>query len=451
MLEFLAKLSKFFALTTLVLGALTGVGIWFIIGLLNPVATEALIHNYVWGWAIEWTFFVIEITAALLYYYGWQRLSAAAHLTIGWIYFVAAWLSLVIINGIITFMLTPGQWLANGEFWTGFFNPTYWPSLVMRTGVCLMLAGLYALLVASRYEDGDLKRRLVRGTTVWGLLGLVVTAAGEMWYWRAIPGAITAKALQIMPIPIGALRWTVWLAAVIGALLVIARAMARRLPVEFAGVLMATGLAWFGEFEMFREALRKPYVITGYIYGNGVEVALTDRYKKEGYAAQITYKTGDEGADLFRHSCRSCHTIDGYRALKPAFDGTDRKFIAEIIRSAHLLRGNMPPFLGTLAEADRIASYIYERIDHRPLAETCRAQGIDLGAKAFAVRCAICHVPGSPGDKSKSFAGQSADDLGTMLDNAASLGDGMPDYTGLPEERAALVAYLQTLGMQVKK
>jgi mono/diheme cytochrome c family protein len=287
--------------------------------------------------------------------------------------------------------------------------------------------------------------------TTWGLLGLVITAAAQAWYWGAIPATITTKAMQIMPIPMQALRSTVWLAAAIAVLLVIARAVARRLPVVVAGVLMLTGLAWFGEFEMFREALRKPYVITGYIYGNGVEVALTDRYKKEGYAAQIVYKTGDEGTDLFLHSCRSCHTIDGYHALKPAFDGTDRKFITAIVRGAHLLKGNMPPFLGTPAEADKIASYIYARIDQRPLAEICRAEGIDLGPRAYAVRCGCCHMLGTSHDKSKSFAGQSADDLGTMLDNSAALGDGMPDYTGPTEERAALVAYLQTLGKQVKK
>ena len=48
-LAYLERLSKLFVLLTLVLGALTGVGIWFIIGLLNPAATEVLIHNYVWG------------------------------------------------------------------------------------------------------------------------------------------------------------------------------------------------------------------------------------------------------------------------------------------------------------------------------------------------------------------------------------------------------------------
>jgi hypothetical protein len=49
--------SKFFALLTVVFGAVTGVGIWFTIGLVSPEATSALIHTFVWGWAIEWVFF----------------------------------------------------------------------------------------------------------------------------------------------------------------------------------------------------------------------------------------------------------------------------------------------------------------------------------------------------------------------------------------------------------
>ena len=220
-LEFLQGLSKFFALVTLVAGALTGVGIWFVIGLLNPAATEALIHNYVWGWATEWTFFVVEIASAILYYYGWKRMAARDHMIIGWIYFVFAWLSLVIINGIITFMLTPGQWLATGNFWDGFFNATYWPSLVLRTGVCVMLAGLYALLVASRIEPGDFKARIVRYSAGWGIVGLIVTAACEYWYWKAIPAAVTAKAVQIMATPVHSIQYSVWLALGIGALLLL--------------------------------------------------------------------------------------------------------------------------------------------------------------------------------------------------------------------------------------
>jgi mono/diheme cytochrome c family protein/cytochrome bd-type quinol oxidase subunit 1 len=449
-LAFLQTLSKFFARLTLVAGALTGVGIWFVIGLLAPVATEALIHNYVWGWATEWTFFLVEIAAALLYYYGWTRMSARAHLTIGWIYFGAAWLSLFIINGILTFMLTPGQWLASGSFWDGFFNPTFWPSLVLRTGVCLMLASLYALLVAARSEAGAFKTRTVRSLTTWGLAGLVVMVAAGFWYWYAIPGAIRTVAQQSMRMPMHALRASLGIAAALAALLVVCRAAAQRLPVVLAGLVLAVGFGWFGSFEMFREGMRKPYIITGYIYGNGIEVAQAQRYRTDGYLSHIAYRTGDDPADLFRHACRSCHTIDGYKPLRPAFDGTDPAFIAAIVRGAHLLKGHMPPFFGTATEADEIAAYLYGRVDQRPLEQICAERGEPLGATAYAVRCGKCHVAGTATDNSAAFAGQDAAALNGILDVAASLGEGMPAYTGPPAERAALVAYLQELGRQVK-
>jgi mono/diheme cytochrome c family protein/cytochrome bd-type quinol oxidase subunit 1 len=449
-LAFLQTLSKFFARLTLVAGALTGVGIWFIIGLLAPVATEALIHNYVWGWATEWTFFLVEIAAALLYYYGWSRMSARAHLTIGWIYFGAAWLSLFIINGILTFMLTPGQWLASGSFWDGFFNPTFWPSLVLRTGVCLILASLYALLVVARSEAGAFKTRTVRSLTTWGLAGLVVMTAAGFWYWSAIPAAIRTVAQQSMPMPMRALRASIVIAAALAALLVLCRAVAQRLPVALAGLVLAVGFLWFGSFEMFREALRKPYIITGYLYGNGMEVAQAQHYRTDGYLAHIAYRTGDDAADLFRHACRSCHTIDGYKPLRPAFDGTDPAFIAAIIRGENVVNGHMPQFFGTAAEADAIATYLYSRVDQRPLEQICAERGEPFGARAYAVRCGKCHVAGTASDNSAAFAGLDAEALNGLLDVAASLGEGMPAYTGPPAERAALVAYLQELGRQVK-
>ena len=111
-LEIIHKHSKFFFVLTAVYGAVTGVAIWFAIGLVSPEATSALIHNFVFGWAIEWVFFIIEITSAAVYYYTWGRVSDRTHLAVGWIYAISAWLSLVIINGILTFMLTSGRALA---------------------------------------------------------------------------------------------------------------------------------------------------------------------------------------------------------------------------------------------------------------------------------------------------------------------------------------------------
>ncbi len=57
LLDWIKFHSKFFVLVTVVFGVVTGVGIWFTIGLINPTATSDLIHIFVWGWAIEWVFF----------------------------------------------------------------------------------------------------------------------------------------------------------------------------------------------------------------------------------------------------------------------------------------------------------------------------------------------------------------------------------------------------------
>ena len=52
LLAYVREHSKFFALLTVVFGAVTGVGIWITIGLVSPEATSSLIHTFVWGWAI---------------------------------------------------------------------------------------------------------------------------------------------------------------------------------------------------------------------------------------------------------------------------------------------------------------------------------------------------------------------------------------------------------------
>ncbi len=127
MLAYVREHGRFFILLTLVFGAVSGVGIWFAIGLAHPAGTSFLIHNFVFGWAIEWCFFLIEIVAAMVYYYGWDRLSPKLHMKVGWIYFISAYMSLVVINGILAFMLTPGRWLETGRFWERHLQPELLP------------------------------------------------------------------------------------------------------------------------------------------------------------------------------------------------------------------------------------------------------------------------------------------------------------------------------------
>lgn len=445
-LEYLRGLTKFFVLVTLVLGALTGVGIWFIIGLLNPAATEVLIHNFVWGWATEWTFFVVEICAAIIYYYGWKTMSARTHLAVGWIYFGAAWLSLFVINGIVGFMLTPGRWLETGGFWDGFFNPTFWPSLVFRTGICVLLAGVYAMVIASRADPEDFRGRMVRYNAVWAMIGAAVILGSSFWYWSSVPDAVRAAAFQRLPLPALALELGIWCLGIL--IIVIAFfgfLIPKRLRIGTALVALVFALGFFGGFEWMRESIRKPYAIYGYMYGNGTLVADTEKYQSDGYLAHLAFKTGDDGADLFRRACRSCHTIRGYQPLHRAFDGTDPAFIATMVKGTRALKGSMPPFLGTDEEAALVAAHIHARVDTRRFAEIYALEGAALGEKVYEVRCGRCHEIGGYNDKSSSLAGLAEEDIGGIIDAGSDYGEEMPDFTGTEEERAALIAYIRSL------
>ena len=446
MLRFLETLTKFFVLVTVVAGVVTGVGIWFIIGLLNPAATEVLIRNFVWGWAIEWTFFAIEITAALVYYYGWKRMNARDHIVVGWIYFVSAWMSLFVINGIITFMLTPGEWIRTGSVWDGFFNPTFWPSLVMRTGLCIMLAGLYAIVVASRQKPLAMKTRTTRYSAAWGLGGLALTVASFLWYYRAIPAGIIARS-ESMFWPGTAVSMFYQGAALIAALLLVFGLIgASRNQVAIAVAMLVVGLGWFGAFEWFRESVRKPYVIEGYMYAHGVELAKDDLYLQDGWLAHMKFRTGDDGADLFRRACGSCHTIDrGYREIGPAFAGTDAAFTAGSLRGLHRMKVEMPRFSGSQSEVEALAGYINSRVDQRPLHEIHQLRGVALGQKVYQVRCEPCHVIGGFNDKWASLAGMSKADYLEMFEMFGDFSEEMPPFTGDEIEAEALATYLESL------
>ena len=172
-LDFTKRHARFFLLLTMVFGSITGVGIWFIIALVNPAATSFLIHTFVFGWAAEWVFFLVEIVAAFVYYYMFGRMDSATHQKIGWVYFLSAWMSLLLVNGIIGFMLTPGDWLNEQGFWRGFFNPSFWPSLFFRTCIAILLAGCYGYLTASFTRDDKVRQAMTRFSGKWSLAALL--------------------------------------------------------------------------------------------------------------------------------------------------------------------------------------------------------------------------------------------------------------------------------------
>lgn len=396
-LEALRAHSRFFLILTGVAGALTGVGIWFAIGLSSPEATSTLIHNFVFAWAIEWVFFIVELTAIAVYCYGWDRLSPALHRAVGWVYFVSAWLSLAVINGILSFMLTPSEgWLEvagtgqeSSRFWQAFFNPTYLPSLALRTLACIALAGVFALLTAGRldpHKQADLKESLARWSAQWILPAFFLMPLCLLWYLAMVPGA--QRELLTIGIPtMGAGMFTqvtravvisvvasalVWITVYVAAWL-----QPRSLTAWQAVGILSITVAAVGGTEHAREMIRKPYVIGDHMYSNGVRLGDVDRYNTEGYLARTIWLTTDQrerpgapenrlaaGEIAFRGQCMSCHTLDGYRAIRPRLEGRDRASVRSILTLLEEVpadspyRQFMPRLVGADDEIEALCDYL---------------------------------------------------------------------------------------------
>ena len=362
---YLHKHARFFILVTLVLGAVSGVGIWFAIALVNPEATGVLIRTFVWAWATEWVFFLVEIIAAFIYYYTWDTLDRKLHVAVGWVYFVSAWMSLFVINGILTFMLTPGDWLVTGSFWSALFNPTFLPSLIIRTGVAFSLAGLYAILTASFLKQDEHRSRLISYSATWLMPAVLLIPAGGVWFISALPELARHISMG------GAPAVTLFAAAsvMISALLfMFIYAIPYRIPESFtpqlAALFMILGFTVTAVTEWTREAVRKPFIIYDYMYSNNFTDTDVERYAETGVLPAAKWWNDHERADpgfkIFQVECSACHTPAGFNGLAPLTYGWSEDYLDRQIEHLNQLKGFMPPFIGTPEERKLLASWIYQ-------------------------------------------------------------------------------------------
>ena len=398
-MEQLAKHSKFFLVLTAVFGTVSGVGIWFAIGLTHPEATSTLIHNFVFGWAMEWVFFLVELTTIAVYYYTWNRVDEKLHLMVGWVYAGASVATLVIINGILAFMLTPGDtWIGvagtgqeASKFWNAFFNPTYWPSLLLRTCVCTSLAGIWALITASRIDGEkhpELKTSKVQWSVKWLVPSFVAMPFLMIWYYAMVPASQKALlTLGIDTINSGTFSTVTRMALIIivtsATIIGVAYFLAYRNPTEFnlahAMAVLLLALMATGAGEYSREMLRKPYVIGRWMYSNGVRVPSVERINQEGYLAhsQWVWNGGgssgvssySRGEAIFRGECGSCHTLRGYRPLAELLVGRDRENIRNFVMMLHENKADspyrkfMPPMAGTQQDVDDLADFLNAQVN----------------------------------------------------------------------------------------
>jgi mono/diheme cytochrome c family protein len=456
-------------------------------------------------------------------------------MAVGWIYFGTAWMSLFIINGIITYMLTPGEWVTSRGFWDGFFNPTFWPSLVARTFVAIGLAGIYTFVTLSRSSDPRLKAKVARWAgSYWVLPMAVAIPLSLIWYLAAAMGAgipageILGAQNESLGAAIGAIftggpggypvaqngALVAIVASVVVAALTVMIAFVRRTSFTLAEalVVLVAGLLAFGGGEWVREDLRKPYVIGRHMFVNSVRLPMpaeapappqhaaeqmdhaftVDTLNREGVLNTSLWLSSPEGFDpgsgpasdlpperaaeveaqagerVFKALCFTCHTVDGYVAMRPLVagqsvtaientlntlarpvteDGEPTSWDDPHLRLSTRLGRRMPPFVGTEAEKRALAVYL-SRLGGKEdagIARAAEAGGAHPGKELFEGQCAMCHAPDSDWPMKDLVEGQSQQQLFEALGRLEELNPMMPPFEGSEEERRQLAQWLAGL------
>ena len=375
---FLRGFFKILLLISFVLGALTGVGIWFTSIQISAPTIGEMVFNFHWVWATEWSFFCLEIVAGYCFYLYHDRLSDKAAMTLLILYTFAAWMSLFWINGILSWQLTPGDWVQTRSITDGFFNPSFWPSLFFRTIVCLTLASLVGCIVVNLIPNLDrtAQKSLINKSAHLMTPMLLMPLLGA-WFLASMPPDSRSWVLGGSPAMLMFFMISVGASLAIGGYAVIGLWM-QKLYINGATasllLVLAFGATAGGEF--VREGSRKPYSIRQVVFSNGILPEEVAHLREVGCVVNDPYDVVHEpalpndatalGAKVFRRQCAVCHTIEGSNAVAHLTQTWDINQMRMNIAKLQQTKPFMPPFAGTPEELDALVHYIRWVHDGRP-------------------------------------------------------------------------------------
>jgi len=292
-------------------------------------------------------------------------------------------IELLVINAILSFMLTPGAWrpFDAGAFnYKAVLNPAYVPTTLARLAISMALAGVGAVVLAAldRSIAPAARQRLVATGYRFMMPAILCLPLGA-WTFAVLPERGRAFLEGGAPVMLMFLGFGI--AGLVILFAAAAAALARRdyAPSVHGAVVMALlALVAFGAMEFVREGVRKPFVIEGLMYSTGVTAAGYEdldpranlaRTRRDGVlaAAPWALPPGRTPADLaghalgeavYRAACLKCHSVDGYNAVRPLVRGWSPETVRRLLDRMDEVKPAMPPFPGTAAEKDALAAYL---------------------------------------------------------------------------------------------
>ncbi len=355
-------------LVSFVIGALTGVAMWFTTIEVGARTIGLMVDRFHWLWATEWVCFSVEVCSGYAFVRVGRRLGDRARMQLLVLYAAAAWLSLFFINGILSWQLTPGEDPLGGV-WQGFFNASFWPSLLFRTIVAMALGSLAACVVINTLElPREGKAALIRRAARFGapMIAMPVLA---LWFVAVIPADSRSWIMG------GSIAMTMFVGIAAGASVLIGGyavigLIVKRLYVNGATATLLLALAFgaTGAGEFVREGARKPFTVRGVLYSTSITPDEVAELRVTGAVADDPYPLHDaaryptaqlvRGARVFRALCDACHTMSGSNPLvELTHTWTDdqlRLNVAKLQRT----KGFMPPFAGNADDVEALAQLV---------------------------------------------------------------------------------------------
>jgi len=361
---------RFLVLISFVLGALTGVSLWFTTIQVSPRTIGMMVDEFHWLWATEWTFFCLEVTSGYLFYRYGTRLSDKIRFVLLVVYSIAAWMSLFWINGILSWQLTPGAWLESKNVWDGFFNATFWPSLLFRTITAMVEAGLFACVVInfSTMWTREQKTELFHAAFRF-LVPMIAMPLLGIWYYSVMPedsrswvSGGSAAMTMFLTISVGAsLLIGLYAATMLASRRSFLNGTTSLLLLALAGAATAGG-------EFVREGVRKPYTVRNTLYSNSITETEVAELRKIGSVTNDPYPLlnaehypDDQlrlGAKVFRFQCAICHTQSGANGIRELTQTWTTDQLRLNVAQLQRTKPFMPPFAGTPQELEALVQWI---------------------------------------------------------------------------------------------
>lgn len=385
LLEFIRRFGMFLLVFSYIIGSITGPGIWYAITVASPRGVSGLIHNFVWVWAAEWVYFTVEVIGVYALVYTIGKIDRRTHLKLTWSFALASWATMLLIVGILSFMMWPGNeaWYDTGSTNDAFYNLNFFAHLGIRTGSMFVMASVVGIVVASCMKEAEIRKSVTRLLAQVGLIGGFFAVMMFLWYLQTLPNnAQVMLHAQLLP------RYQNGMLAVFLSTVLYLLWSAFR-PLQVPTVFAALMLAWIGIVgvwpeERIRESMRKPYVAGQYIYSNqviardvpgkgihaeGERIAAKGLLQLNPFVPErlrhITPENRYEAGELLaKMACSNCHALEAGAPLRGLpgkfFNSTDADLIAGFIKGpiAHGSVPYMPRLQLPDDEAEALAAWI---------------------------------------------------------------------------------------------